>query len=211
MIEELLSESELTLSQLDAIACHVGPGAFTGVRIAVSAAQGLAYGADLPTLSLSTLTNLALSGFAKTGQKNWLCAIDARMQEVYFSAVSVNASDQVSLLSHQEQEPEESVIAPDQLDFDSLFSDQLDLNIGLIGSGWLAYEAIFFEQKSSNSAKIGKQCLNKTQLFEQAYPQAIYSLEYAESLFKQNQWLEPAKLQPSYVRTPVFKRSKKQD
>ncbi len=41
MVEELLAESQLSINQLDALACQVGPGAFTGIRIAVSGAQGL--------------------------------------------------------------------------------------------------------------------------------------------------------------------------
>ena len=227
MVDELLTESALSLNQLDAIACHVGPGAFTGIRIAVSAAQGLAYGANLPTIAISSLTNMALMGFAKTGKPHWLCAIDARMQEVYFSAVSVNASNEVTLAYFSEsQEKAKEIVSPaEAIDFERVDFGTVDFesngferkddntnnaalidNIGLVGSGWQAYESAFFEQKSLNSTKISHQALNKTHLIEDLYPQAQYSLDYAEALFKKNQWLKPEELQPVYVRNPVFKR-----
>jgi tRNA threonylcarbamoyladenosine biosynthesis protein TsaB len=211
MVDELLSDSGLALNQLDAIACHVGPGAFTGVRIAVSAVQGLAYGANLPAISLSSLICMALMGFAKTGKKNWLCAIDARMQEVYFSAVSVQSSDDICLSYKEAGEFKEVVVAPENLDAEAIQFQFEGESIGLVGSGWQAYEALFFEQKASNSAKLAEQTLkkspfNRALLFEEVYPNALYSLDYAAKLFKQNQWLKPEELQPVYVRNPVFKR-----
>lgn len=77
--EQLLAEAGLRKSQLDAIAVGRGPGAFTGVRLGIALAQGLALALDRPVLPVSTLAVLAMQGQGE----NMLAAIDARMGEVY--------------------------------------------------------------------------------------------------------------------------------
>ncbi len=82
MVRSLLAEAGLALGALDGIAVAVGPGSFTGLRIAVSAAQGLAFGAELPVAGVSTLEALAWSFDAPVS----VACIDARMGEIYFAA-----------------------------------------------------------------------------------------------------------------------------
>ncbi|HKR36769.1 MAG TPA: tRNA (adenosine(37)-N6)-threonylcarbamoyltransferase complex dimerization subunit type 1 TsaB [Steroidobacteraceae bacterium] len=82
MVEEVLAEAGLTLRQLDGLAYGRGPGAFTGVRIAVGVAQGLAYGAQLATVGISDLAAVAQQ-FAVAGARILVC-MDARMNEVYW-------------------------------------------------------------------------------------------------------------------------------
>ncbi|HVC01611.1 MAG TPA: tRNA (adenosine(37)-N6)-threonylcarbamoyltransferase complex dimerization subunit type 1 TsaB [Steroidobacteraceae bacterium] len=81
MIEELLAEAGLRAAALDAIAAGVGPGAFTGVRIGVSVAQGLAFGADLRVVPIVTLEALA---WRRIADGPVLACLDARMGEVYW-------------------------------------------------------------------------------------------------------------------------------
>ncbi|MGB8338491.1 MAG: tRNA (adenosine(37)-N6)-threonylcarbamoyltransferase complex dimerization subunit type 1 TsaB [Burkholderiales bacterium] len=81
-VGKLLAEGSLTLQQLDAIAFGAGPGSFTGLRIACSAAQGLAFGADVPVVPISTLQTLAQG----SGADRVIAAIDARMGEIYHAA-----------------------------------------------------------------------------------------------------------------------------
>ena len=83
MVEEVLAEGGLTLQQLDGLAYGRGPGGFTGVRIAVGVAQGLAYGAQLMTVGISDLAAVAQQ-FAAPGARILVC-MDARMNEVYWS------------------------------------------------------------------------------------------------------------------------------
>lgn len=85
MVQQLLAEAGLTLSQCDAIAFGAGPGSFTGVRTACGIAQGLAYGAGLPVLPLITLDAMALACRAQTGATDVLAVLDARMGEVYWA------------------------------------------------------------------------------------------------------------------------------
>jgi tRNA threonylcarbamoyladenosine biosynthesis protein TsaB len=82
MIDQLLSESPLTLHDLDAIAFGAGPGSFTGLRIACGVAQGLAFGAGLPVVPVGTLEAMAEA----VGEPRMLCALDARMDEIYVAA-----------------------------------------------------------------------------------------------------------------------------
>ena len=66
MVEECLAEAQLTLGQLDALVCSIGPGAFTGVRISVAVAQGLAFGAGLAVIPMTTLEALAFKAVQST-------------------------------------------------------------------------------------------------------------------------------------------------
>lgn len=79
LVRELLAEAAVPLSRLDALAFGVGPGAFTGLRVACGAAQGLAVGADLPVVPVVSLACLAHA----SGAAQVLALLDARMGEVY--------------------------------------------------------------------------------------------------------------------------------
>src|SRR5258707_11508132 len=83
LVEEVLAEGQISLAMLDGIAASVGPGAFTGVRISVAVAQGLAFGAGLKVVPVTTLEALALQVLEGPGSRAIAC-LDARMGEVYW-------------------------------------------------------------------------------------------------------------------------------
>ncbi|MCP4635593.1 MAG: tRNA (adenosine(37)-N6)-threonylcarbamoyltransferase complex dimerization subunit type 1 TsaB [Methyloversatilis sp.] len=84
-VEALLEEGGCALAEIDGIAFSAGPGSFTGLRLAVSVAQGLAVAADLPLIAVPTLHALAFG----RGDGLHLCCMDARMSEVYSQACEV--------------------------------------------------------------------------------------------------------------------------
>lgn len=84
MIQTLLAEAGVALSAVDALAFGRGPGAFTGVRIAVGVVQGLAFALERPVLPVSTLATIAQRAHREQAAQQVAVAIDARMDEVYW-------------------------------------------------------------------------------------------------------------------------------
>ncbi len=94
LVDRLLAEAGLVPGDLDAVAVGRGPGAFTGVRLGLGVAQGLAFAIDCPVLPISTLAALAQQG-ADRGAREVLALLDARMGEVYWSRYAVDAQGRV--------------------------------------------------------------------------------------------------------------------
>ncbi|MGM3175428.1 tRNA (adenosine(37)-N6)-threonylcarbamoyltransferase complex dimerization subunit type 1 TsaB [Dickeya lacustris] len=130
MVQQVLSEHGITLKQLDALAFGRGPGSFTGVRIGIGIAQGLALGASLPMLGVSTLATLAQGAHRLTGARQVLAAIDARMGEVYW------AQYQYDTASGWQGESSEAVLSPAQLQAQA---SALHDDWATAGTGWQTY------------------------------------------------------------------------
>jgi tRNA threonylcarbamoyladenosine biosynthesis protein TsaB len=83
MLERLAATAKLSAAELDAIAFGAGPGSFTGLRIACGVAQGLAFARGVPVIGISTLEAMA----EEAGATRVIACLDARMREVYYSAL----------------------------------------------------------------------------------------------------------------------------
>lgn len=81
IVEHIIKNADLTLADMDAIAVAVGPGSFTGIRIGVSAAKGLAFAASIPAVGVSTLASMARNVALMDGLV--VCAMDARRNQIY--------------------------------------------------------------------------------------------------------------------------------
>ncbi|WP_340619878.1 tRNA (adenosine(37)-N6)-threonylcarbamoyltransferase complex dimerization subunit type 1 TsaB [Xenorhabdus siamensis] len=130
MVEAILSKNDIKLQQLDALAFGQGPGSFTGVRIGVGIAQGLALGADLPMIGISSLKTMAQGAFRLKNATNVLVAIDARMGEVYWAQYTRN--EQGEWLGNET----EAILKPEQVQF---IMNSLTGEWAIAGTGWEAH------------------------------------------------------------------------
>lgn len=131
MVDELLKEANIKLNQLDALAFGRGPGSFTGVRIGTGIAQGLAFGADLPMLPISSLAAMAQGTHRLYGATTVLPAIDARMGEIYFAQYELNDKGIMALVDN------EVVTRPELLVNEFSASDK---TVYSVGTGWQTYQ-----------------------------------------------------------------------
>ena len=130
MIESLLDEAGVSRRDLDAVAVGRGPGAFTGVRLAISVAQGLALGLDIPVIPISSLAALAQD--APPGDASILAVIDARMGEIYAGAFRRKSDGLVESLGAESVGPASMLVLPD-------VSKYTNGQWNVVGSGWAAY------------------------------------------------------------------------
>jgi tRNA threonylcarbamoyladenosine biosynthesis protein TsaB len=132
MIDDVLRQANCQLSDVDALAYSRGPGSFTGLRIGLGVAQGLAYGADLPLIPISTLELIAQSAMndvSATAKTYVLVAIDARMSEVYWCLYENQQGTLIALV-------EEQVSSPITI-WQSSVVKNIDLgSCVFVGSGW---------------------------------------------------------------------------
>jgi tRNA threonylcarbamoyladenosine biosynthesis protein TsaB len=179
MINELLHSSSLALHELDAIAYGCGPGSFTGIRIATSVAQGLSYASKRPLIRLSSLAVMAQAAFMAGLGSQFLVAVDARTEQVYWAKYSINAQ------GYAEQQGEEEVCKPDAITLPP------GTNWCGIGDGWEKYE-----QKLKQGLGFWPKTLNISQL---PTAEALLTLA-AVKLTRGEGIIAPSEAIPAYLR-----------
>ncbi len=160
MIEELLSERQLSSADLGGIILSSGPGAFTGLRVGAAVAAGLAVAHETPLGRCSSLALLAASAEKAAGE-TVLALLDARMRQCYAGCYQIGESSLERL-------------AEDQLvDVDSLSESRLMQSDWLIGPGTIYYEHL----KSPSDAQI-----------ERLWPQAKAAFDCLTLVDWQSPW-----------------------
>lgn len=179
MVQQLMAEAGLAMTGLDAIAFGRGPGAFTGVRIAIGVAQGLAYAAELPLLPVSDLAAVAQQGAAGLAvAARVLVCMDARMGEVYTGLFSL-ATDGLMV-----PEAAEQVCAPERVDIPA---EELAL---VMGTGLHAYPLLRARYAS-------------LPLREEALPRAVEVVRLALRDWQAGRALSAELAAPVYLRDQV--------
>jgi tRNA threonylcarbamoyladenosine biosynthesis protein TsaB len=181
MVQALLDEAGISLSQLDLIVADVGPGSFTGIRIGMGVAQGLAYGADLPLLGVDALSTLA-QGVTEDGSGNILAAIDARMNQVYWAEFT-QQSGSLALWGSLHLSHPEKIEGVEQAVYGT-------------GSGWDAYANILQTRMDTSGYAPDR------------FPLARHALECATRK-PRSDWVAAGDLLPVYLRNDVAKVSTK--
>lgn len=184
MIQELLADSDCSLSMIDAIGFGCGPGSFTGIRIATGVVQGLALGLDIPVAPISTLAALAFEAMNECDVDQVHASIDARMAQVYWGTYQRGVGDTVSLVGL------EQVICPDQVIVETSLND-----VG-IGSGWMTYSSVLLDRLGRHDLRI----------LEDRFPRAAFISRLAASAFASGVALPPEDVEPVYLRNDVAKK-----
>ncbi|MEH6419470.1 tRNA (adenosine(37)-N6)-threonylcarbamoyltransferase complex dimerization subunit type 1 TsaB [Pseudomonas sp. CGJS7] len=183
--EQLLSEAGIKRSQLDAIAIGRGPGAFTGVRLAIAIAQGIALALDKPIVPVSTLAVLAMRahGLSEPAQANArvFAAIDARMGEVYTAAFELRDGDAIAL-------SEEAVLAPNE----AIVPGQDNGWFG-VGTGFAAAEGALAQAQRTRFVAIDPAAL----------PHAADLARLAALAYARGEVVAPERVEPAYLRNNV--------
>lgn len=172
MLESLFKEMKINASGLDAVAFGAGPGSFTGLRIACGVAQGLALGRGLPVIGIPTLESLA----EESGAARVVACLDARMREVYYSALEKKNGRWHEVIPAQCVSPAEAPLPPGE---------------GWIGcgSGFAVYGSFFRDRFSSMRPDI--------------HPSAVAVARLAGPRLAAGEGVDAALAVPVYVRDKV--------
>lgn len=183
MVDALLAEAGLRLTQLDALAFGRGPGSFTGLRIGAGVVQGLAFGADLPVVPVSSLAALAQGQDAG----KVLAAFDARMHQVYWGAYVRNTQGLMEL------QGEEAVLAPQSVPVPAGESWTG------AGPGWDVHHLALEQHLGAYLTEWRRGC----------QPRARHVAELAWSAFTAGHSVTPESALPVYIRDEVAVKQKK--
>ena len=182
MIDDVLKEAGCKLSQLDGLIFGQGPGSFTGVRIGIGVAQGLAFSANLKLVGVSTLQTMAQLAYINHQETDVIAVIDARMSEVY------NGYYELDENKIMQPKINEAVTAPSEVKQRLL--SVVEKAYG-VGSGWDAYKGDLTSLKFNDDSP------------EVLFPEAKAMLAIGIAAFNRGESVLPENAQPVYVRDTV--------
>ncbi|OGT06117.1 MAG: tRNA (adenosine(37)-N6)-threonylcarbamoyltransferase complex dimerization subunit type 1 TsaB [Gammaproteobacteria bacterium GWF2_41_13] len=183
MIQELLTETSLHLTDISCLAFGAGPGAFTGLRIAAAITQGIAFAKNIPITPVSTLAALAQQAFRRYQAIHIMPMLDARMKQIYWGSYQVSSEKIAAAII------EDQLNYPEQIDPAILTSTPW---FG-IGNGWPLYQPVL----------PNKPLLRIAQIDPEAYPLASDIALLGVHYFQQGKIYSAKEAIPVYLRNPV--------
>jgi len=176
IINELLHALDARMANFDCIAFGCGPGGFTGLRVATSVAQALAYSVGLPVCRVSTLAGLAAPALADA-ELAAVC-LDARMGEAYVGIYSKSQSGELIV------EMEDCLVNPAEFRLSERAPDAV-----AVGPGWQEWEVMLEGFHGS--------------VMSECHPEAAEILQLAKVMYAQGKTVQAAEALPNYVRNTV--------
>jgi tRNA threonylcarbamoyladenosine biosynthesis protein TsaB len=187
MIDTVLAQADISLQQVDLLAFGRGPGSFTGVRVGVGVAQGIAFARQLPVVPVSTLAAVAQRAIDEYGANKVAVALDARMGEIY--AGHYIAQDGLAVSGDDEQ-----VCKPEA------FMPMSGRDWFAAGTGWQVYAS------ELNSGFAGQLQHTDASLL----PTAAAMARLAQHAASQGQAIDAEQAVPVYLRDNVAKKKGEQ-
>ena len=183
MIRESLQDAGLETTQLDAIVLGNGPGSFIGMRIAASVAQGLAHGAGINIVPVSSLAAVAAEVLATSEASDVVVTQDAHMNEVYLGAYRRDAAGLPAAIFAERLQPQTAIEELDEAHADQRVA---------AGFGWQRYPTLL----AANEDRIGQRSAV-------LYPRARWLLPLAREALQAGRDIDPQELVPAYLRSKV--------
>ena len=187
MLDNVLSQAGIGLSAIDALAFGRGPGSFTGVRVGVGVAQGIAFARDIPVIPISSLAAVAQGAADQLNSDHLAVAMDARMGEIYCAHYH-RENGLVHLVDHERVCPPED------------YSPNSPIQWVGVGTGWAEYDAILRERFVDHL----------TQVSASHYPHAKDIIKLAQVEAKAGRLLSAEQAMPVYLRNNVAKKKGEQ-
>jgi len=187
MMDSIFHQAHASLSDVDMLAFGRGPGSFTGVRVGVGVAQGIAFASELQVVPVSTLAAVA-QDVAKSSSTEFIAvAIDARMGEIYCASYQV-VDGTVQLLDHERVCPPEEFIP---------FNNEQWCGVG---TGWSEYEQQLTKNFSDYLVEINPE----------HFPLAANIITLAQTEIAAGKAVSADKALPVYLRNNVAKKKAEQ-
>ena len=181
-ISEVMEKAQVKFSQLDAVAVGKGPGSYTGLRIGVSSAKGLAYGLDIPLISIESL-DLILADVEAQDQSIFIPMIDARRLEAYAKVFILKDNEFIELESITN-------IILDSEDFNALLERYIDHSIHFLGDAAV----------KTRDFLISHERINQFTFYPDNYPNTRFIGPLLENLFKQKEFENVVTFEPFYLK-----------
>ena len=201
MIDELFKSTNLTLDDIDLIACSVGPGSFTGIRIGIATVKAFADAKNIPVVGVNSLEALAYLGIIEKGEGEYVSLLNARNDNVYFAIYKMQKG-QFSIYKNPEAMPiSDAITYIDNLKLPIYFLGDINNGIDLVRLEQLYLSRVSIEKANSID-------VNKHEYLTNLKPLAIGVALAGLNRYNNGIYGDSDSLTPMYLRKPQAQRQK---